>query len=160
MTHSDDFLFSVNSYLAYKINQEYYCGVHYVWCASAFNDPDAPASSNPSEIMRNYQKSVRSEDVHSLIINQNKIGILRGIDAKRDCETITSDQRDELINIVAGAQIAYFRPMLYVVNRQQIGDRLERVPLERRAAPFSKEYIVSDLLAREFTIIDSKDVGI
>ena len=160
MSHSDDFLFSVNSYLAYMINQNYYSGVHYVWCATKYNDSGAPASANPCDIMRNYHRDVQTNDEHSLIISQNKLGILKGVDAKYEGNAISSDQRDELINIVSSAQLSLFRPILYIIVRERVLKRMEWVPLKRRASSFSRECIISNLATSEFDIIDSKDVMI
>ena len=55
------FLYSVNSLLAHYINEEYYNGEHYVWCAPLYDSDLNPPSSNPKDIyIGSAEKGVKS----------------------------------------------------------------------------------------------------
>lgn len=68
-------LYSTNTWLAYRINEKYYRGQHYAWCASLFSfkglphyDYDIPPTSSPAEIYHSLASEVRrgTGTVHEL----------------------------------------------------------------------------------------------
>ncbi len=40
-------LYSVGTAIAYRINREYYGGIHYVWCTATFHSQTQPTTSDP-----------------------------------------------------------------------------------------------------------------
>ncbi len=55
--------------------------------------------------------------------------------------------------MVDHALIQQWRPLLYLISRNLVADRLELVPIEKRAS-VEKEYIIRDLQRSEFEIIE------
>jgi hypothetical protein len=65
-------LYSTNSKLAYRINEAYYHGIHYVWCSPFFHPGAAlqlnvnqVPSSTPSSIFLDYRTAIETGDLHS-----------------------------------------------------------------------------------------------
>ena len=160
MPHSNSFLYSVNSYLAYKINEAYYGGAHYVWCAPRYNCTGNPNSSNPCRILKDYHSSICSMDKHSSIVAQNRIGLLNGVEAKFLEGVISDETREELIYIINEADLPLFRPLLYVINKELVSTKNEQVGVRDRASFFSEEVLIRKLLSNEFDIIDIEEGGI
>jgi hypothetical protein len=153
-------LYSVNTWLAYAIAEQYYADGHYVWCTPHF-DPSSvpsinyavPASSSPIEIYRGLRKDVSSGDRHSAKIAANKAGILRGMEAQRSAGRITDESAAEIASIVEAADIQDFRPLCYVIPFQLVRDRIEAVPVSQRAHPLSAEFIIRSLPRDCFDVI-------
>lgn len=152
--NSCEFLYSINSFLAYKINEKYYKGKHYCWCAPKFNCTENPPSSNPKEIMKCLKQDVELQDRHSFKIGQNRLGLLSGIEIKYTQNIINAEQRLELIKIVNNADIIYFRPLIYVISFKKVKNKIIRVNCDEKAEWFSEEYKIEELMANEFDIID------
>lgn len=149
-----NFLYSVNSLLAYKINEEFYGGNHYVWCAPEFNCTENPPSSNPKEIMKMIWADVNLHDRHSPKIMQNKLGLLNGVEINYKNNNISEEQREELIKIVNGVDIAYFRPLIYIISYQKVKNKIIKVSATEKAEWFSNEYKIECLKSKEFDMID------
>ncbi len=74
-------LYSVNTYLAFMINERYYEGKHYVWCSEVFDARDRdrlglygniPPTSNPYESIITYMR--RSGVVTAIARRLRRIG--------------------------------------------------------------------------------------
>jgi hypothetical protein len=153
-------LYSVNSWLAYRISENYYDSEHYVWCAPVFDarsqyarDWHVPPTSSPSEIYNGLVEDVRRRDRHSAKIAQNKIGIIRGANVKRSLGIITKMQEKEIAAVVKAAETADFAPLIYVIPYQLVVKKLKMVPVAERAHPLSTEFIIQRLPRRCFDVI-------
>jgi hypothetical protein len=154
-------LYSVNSWLAYVINERYYGGEHYVWCAPVF-DADAlsrieqtlPPTSNPRHVYRRYREESEKMDRHGPTIAENKAGILRGANAKQLAGIISEKQEKEITLIVNASDRAEFRPLLYLIPFAVVADRVTEVPVERRAAPLAREFLINRLPRHLFDAIE------
>lgn len=149
-----NFLYSINTLLAYKINEEFYNGNHYVWCAPKFNCMDNPPSSNPREILKMIWKDVKFNDRHSSKIMQNEVGLLNGVEQKYKEDKITEIQRAELIYIIKNVDITYFKPLIYIIPYQNVENKIIEVSSADKAGWFSNEYKIENLKSNEFDIID------
>lgn len=147
-------LYSVNTYLAYMINERYYDSQHYVWCSEVFDARThhqlgryghIPPTSNPYEIYHNLYEEVRLSDRHSTKIEQNRNGILRGAKAKLLNGIIVPEQYDEIERIIKSVDISDFRPILYVIPYNNVAADVHEVPIEERAHPLSIEYRIDSL---------------
>ena len=76
--------YSTNTRLAYILCERFYFSRHFVWCAPVFdpeklNDYDfrkrIPVSSSPYKIYKGLLEDVKSQDMHSSKIDQNKNGL-------------------------------------------------------------------------------------
>ena len=152
-TANDLFLYSVNSYLSYYINEKYYEGNHYVWCASSFNGNINPPSSNPKDIYAAYKEDIRRNDKHSAQIKQNKLGILKGADAMFESGKITQDEKDDIIFLTNEADITDFTPVIYIIDKNIIDKKIKKPSLTEKAGKFSDEYQIYDLHTDEFDVI-------
>lgn len=148
-------LYSVNTWLAYKIAEVYYLDIHYVWCAPFFNsNSDNPPSSDPGEIYRTLAKDVIGKDKHSAKIAQNKAGILKGADINLQKGVIKEEQHQDILEIVNSAELPDFRPLIYVIPFHLVKDLAKPASIRIKANHFSKEYIVENLAREHFDIIE------
>ncbi len=115
-------LYSVNTLLAYFINEHYYNHEHFVWCSPFFDAKSLPPysfvlppTSSPSEIYRNLHNEVEAGDLHSAKIEKNRIGILAGAAYKKSMGLISDSTERDIGSIVAAAQISDFKPLIYVI---------------------------------------------
>ena len=89
-------LYSTNTWLAYAISERFYRGIHYVWCT-----PHAGPSSVPSH---------DATDRHSALIQQNRAGILRGAQSRRQQGVIGEPHEGEIRAVVSLAETRDFKP--------------------------------------------------
>jgi hypothetical protein len=151
-------LYSTNSSIAYKINEEFYNSCHYVWCSPYFdcNKMDFslrnnPVSSNPYNIYRDFLNSAKDEN--SRIIQDNRKGLAHGVKAKFDSGIIDEKQKEKLLFMIKNAGVEEFSPILYVIPYDKVKDILVEAPLRKKANIFSKEYIIPMLTRKAFDII-------
>ena len=161
MAKSRNILYSTNSVLAYRISEQYYGGLHYVWCSTVFGSLGLgtllcsnPASSTPYERYRRLQQEVGPPaDLHSTMIAAQRVGIKFGATAKYKAGKITADERDEVIQIVDEAEASDFVPLMYVMPYQKVKNLVKRVPLSTRAHPLSDEWVIEELPTGHFDIL-------
>lgn len=156
-------MYSTNTRLAFMINQKYYNQLHYVYCCPYFDprsvsdlEHNTPPSSSPCELFRDFTGEASRNDKHPKSIAVNKAGLQRGAVAKLDSHVITPDQHRDILEIIAGADAAEFRPLLYVIPFEIISAKIRPVPLEKKAHPFSEEYIIDELNRTEFDVVEFK----
>ena len=130
-TKQNPILYSVGTYLAYKIAKRYYKNVHYVWCTTEFNASKQPPTSNTSKICKRYLEQITTRDRHTKEIENNITGILRGAKAKFDNGIINEKDYNEIRSIVSVAD---------------------------RDSDNAVEYKVEDLSGTEFEPIFFKDI--
>lgn len=154
-------LYSTNTLLAYHINQTYYGELHYVWCSAFFgveNIPSPyhpnPAGSSPQGIYATLLGAIENGDRHCEKIHLNKAGLRHGATAKHGHGEITNTQRLEIFDKVRLAQLADFKPLLYVIPYSLVSSNLKTVPVKHRANPLSEEYIIARLPRASFDIIN------
>jgi hypothetical protein len=149
-------LYSAISRLAYYINETYYAGTHYVWCApNRPNDPVIPAnalSSDPWQLYRLYEAAVKSDEDHSDIIKNNRAGIIRGATARFAQNMITDEARNTIEELATTAKVTSFSPLFMVIPFEPISHLATQVGLQERASLFSQEYIVADLPRANFDV--------
>ncbi len=153
-------LYSTNTLLAYHINQTYYGELHYVWCSAFFGADNIPSpylpnppNSSPQGIYETLLKAVKNSDKHSPNIRLNRAGLRHGATIKQGQGAITDAQRLEILDKVRLAQIADFKPLLYVIPYFLVSGVLTTVPVKHRANPLAEEYIVARLPRASFDII-------
>ncbi len=153
--------YSCCTWISFQIARLYYGNVHYVWCAPYY-DPRStlnphnmvPPTSSPREIYTNLRKEVEAGDRHSVKIAQNTAGLRRGADIKLKSGAITQAQHDEILDIIAAAQIADFKPLLYIIPAAAAKRLLKSVPVKDRAHMMSEEYIIESLPRSHFDAIE------
>jgi len=159
-------LYSTNTWLAWAIAERYYRGIHWVWCSPFFRperglSPVAmPPTAIPGEIYDTLAKHVRAGDRHSPFINGNRVGILNGAKCKAEAGVITEKEHAEIVGAVDHAQIADFRPVLYVMPFRAVSRRVIAVPEAERAHSLSIEYRVEDLPRYLFDVIELGGSGV
>jgi len=157
-------LYSTNTWLAYMIAKKYYKDEHYVWCTPHFDprrsggrDSAVPPTSSPFEVYCSLAEEVARRDRHSKKIEENRAGILRGVNAKRQAGAINEIQEREIVSIVALADQGDFRPLMYIIPYSAIADQIREPPPEDKAHPLSAEYIIDSLPRACFDIIEFGD---
>lgn len=154
-------LYSTNTYLKFRI-QEDYRQEHYVWCSQAFahdavgkyaRGSGTPPSSDPASIYRDLAEAVKRTDEHCAKINDQKASLLARAVDWHTAGLITVATRDDIAMTVSKATFREWRPLLYVIPYVGIASRVQDVPRDLRAS-MEPEYIISDLKAHEFGIVE------
>ncbi len=148
------FLVSVQSKLAYLINERYYGGLHYAWCSPGFDCPSNPPDANPKVIFSRWREDYLSNDAESLFIKKNRQGLKNGIMHQKNLGFIDDKTVANLINLTDTAPFRYFCPVLYVMPYQQVKHLLEDVDFSERAGPFSIEFKLPDLPNLFFNVFE------
>jgi hypothetical protein len=111
-------------------------------------------SSIPKQIYFRLHQDVRTEDKHSALIKGYKKKFRRLAKMWLGERSITSDQHDEIIASVNSTSWRIWRPVLYVIPRQNIHP-LRIVPVTRPGrAAYGPELQIVDLQRHEFDIIE------
>jgi len=159
------FLYSTQPYIKYHINEALLGKRHYVWCSEVFDGrleariniaSTLGKSSNPAEIyddVRQYAKAGRADrhcdhiirwraSIPTVAVELNKLGRIDDAALK------------EITYLVKTAEVDFWRLLLYVIDRQRVGDgRIQLVEPERRAG-VANEYVINDLTLTEADILE------
>ena len=83
--HTQNILYSTNTWLSFKISEIYYLDKHYVWCTPFFDGDNTskhvfalPPSSTPKDIGQRLQNEIKFGDRHSTKIESNRTGLIKG----------------------------------------------------------------------------------
>jgi hypothetical protein len=154
-------LYSANTYLKYRI-QEDYRNEHHVWCSPAFEaaklgrytlGATTPPSSDPASIYRNLHRAVKECDDHDPKIAEQK-KVLLGLAVQWfNAGHISDAARDDITAIVASARFPEWRPLLLVIPYHSVVSRVIDVERAKRASA-EPEYIIPDLKPGEFDIME------
>ena len=117
-------LYSAVSRLAYLINQRFYGGVHFVWCAPNAA-PDRfelgnPPSSDPFDLCQRFLRDSQRTDGHSDLIAANRAGIVRGASSRQAQGRISKTQKTKIEQMAADAHFVHFAPLLLVIPFQPV----------------------------------------
>jgi hypothetical protein len=155
-------LYSVNSKIAYFINETFYAK-HFVWCSPVFDTEKLeslnlfkkiPPSSNPFTIYTRLKQDVSMCDLHSANISKNKAGLKKGAIHYLGAGIIDGIEFAKINSIIDSAPINEFSPLLYVIPRKGIESRIIQVQVDKSANPLSIEYQIVDLNKTEFEVIE------
>lgn len=155
--------YSTNSYLAFQISENFYRGKHFVWCSPIFDSQavdkydirrNIPPSSNPSMIYISLKTDVSLKDYHSSKIEANKKGLKAGASIMLQNGEINDFEFGFIMKMIDSSGIDDFRPLVYLIPKVLVDNRLEVVPVDERANPLGVEYKIIDLKRNEFEIIE------
>ena len=159
---AEHLLYATYTDMKFRIQRDYRDDVHYVWCSEHFDAQTlgkyargartAP-SSDPAAIYRRLAEDVEKSDLHSAKITSQRATLEKLAIDWAASGKISDDEKQEIIYLVNHAQIADWRPLLFIIPRHLVTGRLELVPMAQRASP-EKEYIIRDLKRFEFEIIE------
>jgi hypothetical protein len=146
-------LYSVNSWIAYVIGEEYYGGYHYVWCTPDFErsasykqfDPPLPT---PKSILKSLSNPT-SPKLHAM-----KEGLRRAAEKHHSSGQLDEKRYQELQHIIEVSEPRDLRPLLYVIPYVLVQNMLLEVPKEKLASPLSREYVIERLPSSLFDVID------
>jgi hypothetical protein len=153
-------LYSTSTWLAFAVAERFYGGVHYAWCSPFYDGATAgpainiPPTASPAEIYKNLHDESRRGERHSASIARNKLGILRGAQARADAGAIGSRAQADIAAIVDAADTRDFRPVLYVIPFESVRGVVAEVPVHDRAHPLSVEYRVESLPRACFDMLE------
>ncbi len=163
MVFDNHIFYSTNSYLAYQINENFYNGIHFVWCSPVFDSSalakfdirkNIPPSSNPYKIYLSLKEDVENNDLHSSKIDSNKKGIKAGASIMLNKGLISEHEFAMIIRTVDTSSLKDYRPVLYLIPKTLVNQKLEVVDVDEKANPLSVEYRILDLTREEFEIIE------
>ena len=153
-------LYSVNAFLAWAINERYYDGRHYIWCGEVFDAralgpySSTPPSSTPRDIYADLLKAAQGGDRGSQKVAAVKVGIINGARTKLSGGEISQEVFEEINLVVDQSELMDCRPLLYVILRDRVEDRLKDVEVSQRAHPLSVEYIAENVHSSEFDVLE------
>ena len=156
-------LYSVNSYIKFRFNEQYAGGVHWVWCSEAFDARKSSSysstaslapSSNPADIYRALKADVSRRDKHSALIKEKRESLINLVVRWHRNKVIDESQQVDALATIDLADFEEFRPLLYVIPRAPLGSRLITVSASERAAALGSEYQIHDLRKDEFDVIE------
>lgn len=153
-------LYSTNTWLAYAIAERYYGGVHYAWCSPVYDGRrtashvNIPPTSSPAEIYRLLPAEVERGERHSTVLEKNRKGLGKGLQARQAEGLVPAAQQEEIANTIASADIRDFRPVLYVIPFECVRGTVVDVPVRERAHPLSIEYRVERLSRDCFDMLE------
>lgn len=157
--------YSTNTKLSLFINRTYYKSKHFVWCSPVFNPKtlneydvrkNIPPSSSPHNLYKLLLDDVNSEDNHSSKIHQNRTGLIKGATIMLEKGVIDEDDYGRILKIIKTANFGQFTPLLYVIPKHLVENRIIRVDIESSANSLSTEFQIEDLSSEEFEIIEFK----
>lgn len=155
-------LYSTNSYLAYSINEQYYGGLHYAWCSPYFHkDAVLPLqaqmvpSSTPAAIYLEFTQGIKAGDLHCQKVKLNRDGLKTGAKASLKSHRISPAQFKDIIWTIENAQLADFRPVVYVIPfNKEVMKLIHTLHVSAKAHPFSPEYLIKELPRKLFDVIE------
>jgi hypothetical protein len=112
-----------------------------------------PPSSNPSDIHRDLKEAIQKRDTHNAKIIAQKASLIKIAAEKHLKNEISDVQRDEIIFMLNNCDYDFWRPVIYIIPNIIEPERVQTVPMSRRAS-FGPEYIISDLTPNDFDIIE------
>lgn len=115
-----------------------------------------PPSSSPHKIYSAYLDDINGGDLHSDKIKNNINGLKRGAIAKLAEGAIDDDEFAKINYLIDHARIEDFRPLLYVIPRNVVETKIQKVKVDQQANPLSEEYLIVDLKTHECDIIEIK----
>jgi hypothetical protein len=113
-----------------------------------------PISSSPYRIYKSLLEDVKSQDMHSSKIDQNKTGLKKGASIMLKNGIIDADDFGRIIKIIDKATIQDFSPVIYLIPKELVEDRIKSVDVDDMANPLSAEYQIEDLSHSEFELIE------
>jgi hypothetical protein len=155
--------YSTNTKLAYIINEKFYFSRHFVWCSPVFNPEKLneydyrrkiPVSSSPYKIYKNLLDDVKSQDLHSMKIDQNKTGLKKGAGKMLENGIIDENDFARIIKIIDKALINEFSPIIYLIPKHLVDNKIKTVDDDDAANPLSSEFQIEELSMNEFEIIE------
>lgn len=155
-------LYSTNVWLKYLICQKFRHDIHYIWCSENFDSQKAsgytsssliPPSSNPADIYRQLQSDAKRGDRHSPKIQEQKACLSHLAVEWEINGDILPEEKEEILYMIDIPGFDYWRPLVYVIPRAAVSDRMKLVPINRRAG-IGDEYIVEEIKSDEFDIIE------
>ena len=155
-------LYATVTFMKSRIQRDYRNDIHYVWCSEHFDatklNPYAPGSrkarrADPIAVYRELAKDVARGELHSTKIASQRASLKKLAIEWAASGEITEDEKEEIVYRVDRALIQEWPPLLYLIPRNRVADRLERVPTDKRASG-EEEYIIRDLQRSEFEIIE------
>ena len=161
-------LYSTNPWIAHDISKKYLNGKHFVWCSGYFDPKMAPhgsaesavaPSSSPKGIFETLKDDCEREDDHSQLIYGYKKTFSRLAKVWLADGTINKEQFDEIITTVRSKSWKIWRPVLYLIPKENISasGRLISVPRQKRAS-IGTELQICDLAVNEFDFIEGLSI--
>lgn len=149
-----EFLYSIQTKAALKINRLCYKGIHWVVCSEQFFYEDAPSSS-PYQLYLDFSTIADSQDTATNHAEMHRTKLTKGA-KKRTGERMASKPLDYIEKIIDRLKAHHYQPLLLVINRARIEktpNRLKEIPLEEKPDVFSPEFRIEDLQEGEFDVL-------
>lgn len=155
-------LYSTNTWLAHDIATRYRSGKHYVWCSEYYDPTRSPSvsaahaiapSSSPKMIYDTLYNDCEHEDTHSALITGYKKTFKRLAKDWLSLGEINDDQFSEIILTVNSRSWKIWRPLLFIIQKDKVSNRIDHVRHKSRAA-YGPEMRVLDLDITEFDVIE------
>jgi hypothetical protein len=97
---------------------------------------------------------ILGRDTHSEKIAQQRASLLRLATTWAEDGQLRPTDKDEIVFKVQTADFQDWKPLIYLIPRDLVRDRLQLVHIAQRAAAEVNEYIIPDLHSSEFEVIE------
>jgi hypothetical protein len=148
--------------LKHEIQERFRNNVHFAWCSERFDSKTAdrysvsasvPPSSNPADIYRVLKAAVEANDQHCWKINEQRIKFQELADDWLRRGEIDQAAWEDILWTVQQPDFSKWRPVVYLIPRAPVQDRLVRVRASLCAGT-GPEYTIADLRPSEFDMIE------
>lgn len=110
-------------------------------------------SSDPCTIYKQLKIDTERADRHSAKITEQKLSLTKLAASWMADGSISSPEGEEIVYMAETADFRMWRPLLYVISRDKVANRIQEVPIAKRAS-LGMEYIIPDLKRDEFDIVE------
>lgn len=93
-------------------------------------------------------------DKHSLKIKSTRLVLKKLALEWHQRAEITHKERQAIVWLADNAELKEWRPILYIVPRAPVANRIVDVPINKLANPLHPEYIIADLKESEFEAVE------
>ncbi len=146
--------YSTQCLLAHRIAEKYFGKHYYAFCAEEFNPSKTnPISSNPAKIYQLYKDIVETNDINNDRAVNLKLKLAAVALDKFLNHHLTQSEYDELTLEIDQARALDFAPILYLILREKVAQKLETVSNAVKGNPNSIEYLIRELVEDDFEMI-------
>ena len=157
-----DLLYSCNPLMKLTLQERFYGDLHYVWCAEQWDSQTngkysfrslVPPSSNPCDIYRSLKDAIARADRHNDHIGRWKSGYLARAAEQVQNDQMTEEDQAELAYMLDTPDFSMWRPLVYIIPKALVQDRIALVRPDNRAG-LGLEYTIAGLRRSEFDLLE------
>jgi hypothetical protein len=140
--------YSTQSSIADRISKRYYKR-YYVYCAADFYSHN-PGSSSPAAVYRTFKEIADQGDRGHSKFEDHKLQLKSVAEMKFVNQEISAQEHHAILYEIANCETREFAPILYLILRSSVADRIRPVDTVKKPNADSIEYIIENMRDEEF----------